>query len=265
MEFIPSLDRLLVFLAVLARLGGTMAPLSSLGGHAINRRQRVAASVIFSIIVTPFSERYATEFVLEPDFLTAMMFRELMLGLTLGLCIRLLLLCFQIAGNLIAQMAGWQLGVGPSDASGGMPLSRLFDLLSVALLFAVGGHRLIMSALLDGFERFPIGQPLSAERLTTVVTDVLSQTFQLGWRIASPVVGVLVLAGIIAGLMQRTMPRLGAMASTVGWVPLVVTATLLISIGGMASCVDQPWDQELGKVFAALRGEQELVSALETP
>lgn len=265
MEFLVSTDRLLAFAASFARIGGILVPISSLGWRIFNVRHCAIAALILTVVVTPFAERHAMQLPFEHDLLVVTMFRELMLGLTLGLCIRLLLMSFQIAGHLVSQMAGWQLDAEASEIPEASPVNRLFDLISIALLLAVGGHRLLISAMLKGFETFPIGAAISADRLNGVVTKVLANSFELGLRIALPLVGVVMLAGIVTGIMQRTMPRFGALASTVGWMPLVVTATLLISIGGMASCVDYGWEQGVLKVFAALRDEPALKSASTIP
>ena len=224
-----------------------MAMLGSLGGRIVPWRYRIAATVVLGLVVTPCCQPIQGGMSASPATFGMVLVSEFMLGVTLGLCLRLVLLCFQLASGIVSQMSGWQLGAASSPDGEEVALSRLFSLLSVAMFFAIGGHRLLMSAFLDGLEQIPIGSPIAADRLSAVVVDVLAQSFQTGLRLAAPLVGVLVLAGLVAGLAQRTMPRFGALATTIGWVPLAIVATILLSLGGIASCVDQPGTNQSGK------------------
>ena len=175
-----------------------------------------------------------------------------MVGVTFGLCIRMLLYSFQIAGGLVSQMSGWPMPSGsPSgDSTQEAPLARLLDLMSLAILLAIGGHRQLMTAFLEGFRLIPIGVGEVSADMLSVVGGIVQHSLHMGLRIAAPLVASTLLAGIVVALFQRTMPRLGAMASTIGWAPLAAIATLLVSLGGMAVCFEQPWNEQLTRLVA---------------
>src|SRR5690554_2969948 len=92
---------------------------------------------------------------------------ELVVGLTLGLGIVILFSGIQLAGQVIGQLGGLMLAdlFDPSSGESSPLVSHLLLLTSLAVFLLIGGHRMVLSALLDTFTALPIGSRSEERRV----------------------------------------------------------------------------------------------------
>jgi flagellar biosynthetic protein FliR len=113
-------------------------------------------------------------------------------------------------------------------------LSQLLYLIAVAIYVAIGGHRLLMAALLDTFVAMPAGQAALSTSVVEPLVTLLEQSFSLGIRVAAPAMVALLLATLVLGLISRTLPQLNLMAMGFGLNSMIGLGMLSVSLGGMA-------------------------------
>jgi flagellar biosynthesis protein FliR len=126
--------------------------------------------------------------------------------------------------------------------------SQLLYLVALAVFLMLGGHRLVMSGMLDTFAAIgPGGASLSNSLGETVVT-LLVQSFSLGIRIAAPATAALLLASLVMGIISRTLPQLNVMALGFGLNALTTFGMMSASLAGMAWLVQD----EIEPMFEAV-------------
>ncbi len=159
---------------------------------------------------------------------------EALVGLMLGLGVRILFASMQVAGGLISQMSGLQLAeVFNPGAGAAVPVfSQLLFLVSTAVFLVIGGHREMIEALLDTFRWLPAGQVAGGQSAVAAVTALVAQSFILGVRAAAPAVVALLLSTLIVGFVSRTLPQLNIMSLGFGINALVAVAAVGMSLGG---------------------------------
>ncbi len=81
-----------------------------------------------------------------------------MIGLVLGLGIKILLAGIQLAGQIISQLSGLALAdVFQPNLGTTVPVfSQLLLYVTLAVFVVLGGHRMVMAALLDTFAVLPL-------------------------------------------------------------------------------------------------------------
>ena len=143
---------------VMARLLGLVVVLPGPGGRNLSIAFRGVLCGALTVLVVPTC-RAAPAVSPEPFAWLWTVAQEASLGLLLGTGVYLLFWGIQVAGQLVSQLAGISLAAvyQPGAADRVSSVTRLFDLLATALFLVVGGHRLVIGALLNTFRDWPPG------------------------------------------------------------------------------------------------------------
>jgi len=230
------LDQFLIFVLVLTRLGALLMTMPVLGTATVPWQVRALLAVGISLVLTPL---YWGHPVPAPEnllILGALLAREAMLGLALGLALLILLSGMQLAGQIISQTSGMTLAdVANPTFDTSVPLfSQILEMLSLAIFFLVGGHRMVLDALLRSFTWMPPGNGHLPESLLEALTLTAAHSFEVGIRAAAPVLVALLVATLIVALISRTLPQLNAVAVGLNFNSLIVMGMLGLCLGSAA-------------------------------
>ncbi|MBT2501084.1 flagellar biosynthetic protein FliR [Curtobacterium sp. ISL-83] len=137
---------------------------------------------------------------------------QLVVGLSLGFLVYLVFSAVQSAGALVDLFGGFTLAQAfdPQSMVNGAQFTRLFQMASLALLFASGGYQLIVGGLVRSFDAVPLTGTFEVSGLAQLLVNGLTQMFLATLQIAGPLVVVLFLADVGLGLLTRVAPALNA-------------------------------------------------------
>jgi flagellar biosynthetic protein FliR len=154
--------------------------------------------------------------------------KEFLVGAILGFLVMIVFSAIQSAGNLIDLFGGFQLAQAfdPQSMINGAQFARLFNLTSLALLFASGGYQLIIGGLARSFNALPLGTGVHLASPVQALTDAVGQMLVAALQIAGPLIVILFLADAGLGLLTRVAPSLNAFA--LGF-PLKILITLTLA------------------------------------
>ncbi len=155
---------------------------------------------------------------------------EVVTGAALGFLVYLVFAAVQSAGSLIDLFGGFSMAQAfdPQSMVNGAQFTRLFQMTTLALLFASDGYQLIIGGLARSFDAIPLGGGLDMTHPAEAMAGAVTQMFVASVQIAGPLLVVLFLADAGLGLLTRVAPALNAFA--LGF-PLKIMLTL--SLGGM--------------------------------
>ena len=222
------------FLLVLARVAGLIIFAPFFGSSAIPVRLRIALAVVLAVALFGLVAGTFTPPADIGHFVTALL-GELVVGLILGLGAALIFVGVRLAGLLIGQQIGISLAdvFDPTFEGQSSILGRLFFMLTLVLFLLLGGHRVLIAALLGSFSSV---QPGSFD-FTLVpaggLAALLSQAYLLAIRFAAPALVAVFLATVSLSFIARTIPQLNVIS--VGFPVQISTATLvmIISLGSV--------------------------------
>ncbi len=150
---------------------------------------------------------------------------EALIGIALGLGVRILVGAAELAGHL----AGFQIGlsyaavVDPQSGVRNNVVAALYANLSMVTFLGINGHHAVIRALAASYEALPIGAAGVSGPLAPLVAHMLGLVFVTGTRLAAPVVTALLLVEIVMGLVARAAPSLN----------LLIVGTPLRLLAGM--------------------------------
>lgn len=227
---------------LLVRPGALMMMAPGFGGQQVPVPARIGLTVLLALALAP-----SVNLAGGPNVgIVVTVFREVAIGLSLGLAARAMVAGAELAGHLCSQQIGFSYAatINPEGGARNGVLASLYGLLAIFTWLGIGGHHLLLRALHASYEGLPIGSGHIDASLLTSVREMLALVFTIGIRLAAPLVSVLLLVEIAVGLISRAAPALSfyvigdparlavgliVLSATIGTVP-GVTRTLTESV-----------------------------------
>jgi len=196
-----------VGIAVFLRVGATFTVLPGVGETFIPMRIKLAAALAFSLVLTPAVAPLVPRIdAVIPPF--QFYLTEAVIGLFLGLGLRMIVIALQVAGVMAAQATSLSQIMGgaspdPQPAIGGIML-----LAGLALAVASGLHVHLVQSFIISYEVLPAGQfPLASDTAAWAVARVGS-IFSLAFSLAAPFLVASLLYNLMLGVISKAMPQL---------------------------------------------------------
>lgn len=177
--------------------------------------------------------------------------QQAVIGLALGFAVRVVFTAVEFAGELI----GLQMGLNfagffdPISATTATASSRFFGTLVAWLFIVMGGHLLVIAALVQSFQAFPVGPEPFAFLHRMQPQRWGAEIFSTGLWIALPLVTMLLFVNLVLGAISRVAPQINIFA--VGF-PLTLGVGLL---GMMLTLplMQQPFTMALERLLEQFR------------
>lgn len=135
---------------------------------------------------------------------------ELMIGISIGLAVRLMFAGIQIAG----QLAGYQMGLAianvmdPSSSQQLPILSQFNQLFAMLLLLATNAHHVFLRALVESYRLVPPFGFHFSHSLMQHLVDLAGKMFVVAIQVGAPIIAALLLTSVAFGLIARTVPQM---------------------------------------------------------
>jgi flagellar biosynthetic protein FliR len=170
------------------------------------------------------------------------MANEVAIGLLLGLGVTIMFSGIQVAGQIVSQMSGLSLAdvFDPGFDDNVSMFTQLFHFLTMAVFVAIGGHRIMIEAVLETFAWAPPGHAALGDTYVDALTGLMSQSFALGIHAAAPLLIALFLSTLVLGLIGRTLPQINIIAVGFGINSFLTLAMTLLSLGTVAWTFQEP-------------------------
>jgi len=235
MSWLEQLDteKFLLFTLVLTRVSGLTMTAPIYGTKEVPLQIRALLSVALAVLIMPSQWDVAVEY--PGNTLNYLVFigAELAVGLCLGLGVVILFSGILLAGQLIGRVGGMMLAdvFDPGLETNVPTVARLMYLLALAVFVGIGGHRMVMTGLLETFATIPPGSGAFPVSMGETFVVLLQQSFGLGIRAAVPVVLALLLSTMVMGLISRTLPQLNILMIGFGMNAMLGFAILSLTLG----------------------------------
>jgi flagellar biosynthesis protein FliR len=138
---------------------------------------------------------------------------ELVIGLTLGLGAAILVAAAEAAGDILAIQTGLS-GASVIDPMSGTQvptLGQFMGLVALMVFLTMDGQAVMLGALADSLAMVPAGAALGSGAGIEQVARIGAVLLELGVRIASPIMGSLVMSNVALGVVARTVPQLNVL------------------------------------------------------
>ena len=152
--------------------------------------------------------------------------QQVLIGLAIGLAVRIVFAAVELAG----EMVGLQMGLNfagffdPATGAQSSTVGRFFGNTTMLLFVVMGGHLMLLQAVVASFGTFPIGDGALEAVNRMRLHELGSVVFRYGLWIALPLIGMLIFINVVLGFVSRIAPQMNAFA--IGF-PITLAAGLV--------------------------------------
>ncbi len=208
-----DLDFFRIYLLVLARISIVLFMLPVFGATMIPNLAKAGFAMVISLLLYTVVD---VDPALFPDTVVetgVLLMSEAMIGLTLGLCVRLFFGSVQLAGQIIGFQMGFSM-INVVDPQSGANVSIMEQLAywSTLLIFlALNGHHIMILALIESFDLIQPGFFMMPEVMLAKILGLGTQMFVLAIKIGAPVIAALLFTSAAFGLTAKFSPQMNVM------------------------------------------------------
>ncbi|MFN4101148.1 MAG: flagellar biosynthetic protein FliR [Pararhodobacter sp.] len=221
---------------VFARIGPIFALVPVFGERVVPARIRLMAALAMTVVVAP---AVAVSIPLPPPSpLGVVMFigSESLVGVILGVALRLMVLVLMMAGTKAAQATSLAQAFGGAGVDPQPAIAQLLVMAGLCAAAMSGMPERLAQLIVLSYEMFPPGLWPAPAALAEWGTARVSMAFALAFSLAAPFVIGAGLYNLALGAINKAMPQLmvafvGAPALTLGGLALlVITAPIMLGI-----------------------------------
>ena len=197
------------FLLLMARVGGMMSAAPLLGNHSIPKTVKAGFTLVFALALVPLIAPKAGPIPPNLPLLIFCILKDGLFGLALGYTARILFAAVEMAGYFIDTQMGFGFVnlVDPFAEQQSSVLSVMQYQLAITVYLLMNGHLLLLHGLVDSFGPVPPGMVEPHGAFGMSVVALIKTMFTLGFRLALPAAGVLLVVDMAFGLVARMVPQ----------------------------------------------------------
>ncbi|GJM43971.1 MAG: flagellar biosynthetic protein FliR [Gemmatimonadota bacterium] len=225
MNLFPDLGQIYVFGLLLGRAGGLVSMAPFFGERLVPRKVKILLVAALAFLMVPLAEVHPT----APEALSTIVFAligEISIGVAMGFLAQLLILAFNMAGEIISYQMGFAMAafMDPTQPFRQTVMGRWMWMCAMALFLTLGGHHFLLRALRFSLQQLPPGQAFLSNADVSALTRFSADAFGTALQMAAPAVGVLLLTSMALGILARSVPQMNVFI--VGF-PLKITAGIV--------------------------------------
>lgn len=243
-----SYPQVQLFLLVFLRVTAIVMSLPIFSGNNVPNMFKAGLSIAVALALFPVIDLTVLPEMTGWIFLTLGVTSEVLLGLSVGLAIRLIMAGIQMAG----QVSGYQMGLAianimdPATSMQTPILAQAFNLMAMLIFLAIDAHHWFFRALADSFAIIPPFEFVLSDSFIGYLMEMAGTMFIIALKIGAPVIVVLILTSVSFGLMARTVPQMNIFIVAM---PLKIVVGLLFVVFSLPYL--QPYLRELFDGFGA--------------
>jgi len=209
---------------VFLRVGAVLSVMPAFGEQTVPQRVRLILALAFTAIVGPavFASVAQTKGYIQPAAV------EVLVGLAIGIGLRLFIIALQLAAAIIAQVTSLSQLFGGATPEPQPAIGNLLTMAGLALAVLSGLHVKAASLFILSYQILPAGQLPSAADMADWGLLQIANSLVLAFSLAAPFVIGSVIYNVALGIINRAMPQLAV--SLVGAPVLTFAALLLMAV-----------------------------------
>lgn len=186
------------------------------GDSTIPVRVRILFALAMSICIWPVVEgnlRSTAGFIQwSPLTLGLATLREVFFGFAVGFAAKTLIFAASIASHIVGVNMGFQTATlfTPQTGTQESAFSSLKVWLVTILLLTFNIHHIFIQGIVTSFTQVPFAAEPNAQVLISVIMQSIVSSFDIGLRIAGPLLLIQTLTTLALGLLNRALPQLNA-------------------------------------------------------
>ncbi len=168
-----------------------------------------------------------------PFHMMLLVFKETLIGITIGFCVRLLFSTVQIAGEMVGLQAGFGFArfIDPYTNTQISELTQIMNILALMIFFAIDAHHIVLLGLASSFKELPLAAASFKGSLVDYLVVATGKIFSVGFKIGAPLIIILFLVELSLGILSRLIPQVNVFIEGMPLKILISIMVLSLSLG----------------------------------
>jgi len=195
-------------LVVVFRTAGIFAALPVLGSRTIPMQLKTGVVLLLGLVLAPLLP--PLHLPADPLLLAVGMVNEVVIGLVIGLAVRLFFTSLELAGDLMGSQMGFSVAqlIDPMTAHQTPLVASLQTVLASLTFLALNAQYLVVRSVATSFDTIA---PFTGHLSAGLAEDVLlltQQVFIVALKLAAPVLATVLVVNVLMAILGRTVPQL---------------------------------------------------------
>lgn len=205
-----ALRQIEIYSIIFFRISGIIFTMPFFGTENVPRLMRIGLALVVTMVLVPTLDISG---VALPDNLwtyTAVVFKELFVGMALGFVSMIVFHGIQFSGDLIGFQMGLRIGnvIDPMSDEQISIIGTVQNLLAVLLYLSLFWDHFLFKAIGASFSVIPISGVVLEGPLATEFIRMTGEVFVIALKMGAPLLAALFLADVALGFIARTAPQI---------------------------------------------------------
>ncbi len=159
--------------------------------------------------------------------MTAGLASELLIGLMIGLAVRLLFAAFEVAGDMLGIQIGFGAAqlVDPMTSQQSSLISEYFRIIATLVFLSLNAHMVVVAAIVSSYDTIPPFGARLSPALGEEVLQLSQHMFQVALQLAAPVLVALILMNLLLAMLGRAVAQINVFVLSF---PITIAGGLLV-------------------------------------
>ncbi len=221
------------FILLILRFSGIIAFFPFFDSRLVPISVKVAMIFFLALLFYPLLPPFDTNITIL-EFIIAGL-SELLFGFIAAFFLQVVFNAIAYAGELLGFSIGMSVGSAYDPVSGAQNLiiAQVLSIVAVMVFLALDFHHIIFSLIANSLTATNLGGFMLSENMPLYVLKASGGIFVIGFTIAFPVVGIILLSEIIFGMITRTHPQFNLLVVGLPLKVAVAFVVLIIALPAM--------------------------------
>ena len=202
-------QEIFTFLLIFVRIGAAFTVMPGFGEIFISPRVRLVLALAISFVTMPMLGGYIPDMPDSIGMFVALIVKEALIGIFLGILVRTLTSAMHVAGTIMATQSGLANAQMFDFTMSGQTtaVSNTLSFSALVLVFAADLHHIMLTGIMDSYQLIPVNDLASTQDMAFTMATYLNKTFYIGLKLASPFIAMALITNSGAGVLSRLMPN----------------------------------------------------------
>ena len=198
------------FLILFARIGSVLMLLPVFSEDAVPGRIRLLIALGMTIGLWGMLGDQTMPAAASSDGLFGVLLVEMLVGLGLGLLVKMMFHAIAIAGSIISLQIGLSSAIVFDQSQGGQAalLSRFVSVAAAVVCMSLAVHHLWIASIVRSYTLFPVGGLPAAGDFPAIALRTATSAMSLGVSLAAPLLVYGIVFNVALGLVARLAPAI---------------------------------------------------------
>lgn len=203
------LSQVFTFILIFCRIGSALMVLPAFSETYVSPRIRLITGFAMSALLTPLLQDAIPTVPSNVGDMMLLIFAEILVGVFLGLLVRMLLSAMHVTGTIIAAQSSLALASIFDFGQGGQSVivSNFLSITALTLFLVLNLHHIVLAGLVDSYQLFQVGLFPIIEDMNELIVRKATDAFMVGTQLAAPHLIASLIFYLLGGLLTRLMPN----------------------------------------------------------